>query len=316
MNQILEMGKTKIEFGKDCILTALPLYHIFAFTLNLMTFYNCGGTSLLIPNPRPLNNLKKPFEKYPPTWISGVNTLFNGLLGEEWFVKNIPKTLKASVAGGTALHSAVAERWKDATNTFVVEGYGLTETSPVVTFNPLDGLIKADTVGIPVPSTIVTFMDENGNEVPQGSPGEIAIKGPQVMGGYWKRPDETAKVIRDGWLLTGDIGVMDPEGYIKIVDRKKDMILVSGFNVYPNEVEDIIAKLEGVQEVAVIGVPNEQTGEAVKAFVVKKLPGLSEEDVIEHCKHYLTHYKLPKHVEFRPDLPKTPIGKILRKNLR
>lgn len=316
MDQIIEMGRAKIENGKDTILTALPLYHIFAFTLNLMTFYKCGGTSLLIPNPRPLSNLKSAFQKYEITWISGVNTLFNGLLNEAWFAENPPKALKASVAGGTALHSAVAERWKNCTSTLVVEGFGLTETSPVVTFNPIDGLIKADTVGIPVPSTEVEFLDDNGQPVPLGQPGEIAVKGPQVMQGYWKRPDETAKVFRDGWLLTGDVGVMDKDGYMKIVDRKKDMILVSGFNVYPNEVEDCIAKLPGVQEVAVIGVPFEQTGECVKAFIVKKDVSLTEAQIKQHCEKYLTHYKLPKQIEFRTELPKTPIGKILRKNLR
>ena len=316
MYQILEMGKTNITMGKDCILTALPLYHIFAFTLNLITFYKCGGISLLIPNPRPLSNLKKAFEKYPVTWISGVNTLFNGLLNEPWFADNIPTSLKASVAGGTALHSAVAERWLNITKTFVVEGFGLTETSPVVTFNPLDGLIKADTVGIPVPSTDIALLDDNGVAVAEGLPGEIAVKGPQVMRGYWQRPEETSEVFKDGWLLTGDIGTMDSDGYIKIVDRKKDMVLVSGFNVYPNEVEDCIAKLTGVQEVAVIGIPNDATGESVKAFVVKKDPSLTEEQIKAHCKQYLTSYKLPKQVEFRTDLPKTPIGKILRKNLR
>jgi long-chain acyl-CoA synthetase len=317
MYQILEMGKAKMDQGKDCILTALPLYHIFAFTLNLITFYEAGGTSVLIPNPRPLTNIKKAFEKYNFTWISGVNTLFNGLLNEKWFAENPPHKLKASVAGGTALHSAVAERWKNVTKTLVVEGFGLTETSPVVSFNPIDSLIKEDTVGIPVPSTDVLFVDENGQPVPAGQAGEIAVKGPQVMLGYWKRSDETAKVFtKDGWLLTGDIGVMDNDGYIKIVDRKKDLILVSGFNVYPNEVEDCIAKLPGVQEVAVIGIPNDQTGECVKAFVVKKDPLLTPDQITQHCKKYLTSYKLPKQVEFRNELPKTPIGKILRKNLR
>lgn len=316
MYQIYEMGRTKVVPGSETILTALPLYHIFAFTLNLIFMYKCGGTSILIPNPRPLSNMQKAFEKYPISWISGVNTLFNGLLNEPWFANHPPSTLKASVAGGTALHSAVAERWKNTTKTYVVEGYGLTETSPVVTFNPIDGMIKADTVGIPVPSTDVCLMDENGNEVPSGTPGEIAVKGPQVMVGYWMRPDETANVFKNGWLLTGDIAVMDADGYIKIVDRKKDMILVSGFNVFPNEVEDCIAKLPGVQEVAVVGVANEATGEMVKAFVVKKDPQLTQEQIIEHCKQFLTHYKLPKQIEFRDELPKSPIGKILRKVLR
>ncbi|MES2614833.1 MAG: AMP-binding protein [Bdellovibrionota bacterium] len=315
MYQIYEMGKTKIEFGKECILTVLPLYHIFAFTVNLISFYNFGGESLLIPNPRPLINIKKALDMSKITWITGVNTLFNGLLNEPWFTKSLPKCLKASIAGGSALHSAVAERWKKMTKTLVVEGYGLTETSPVVTFNPIDGMVKADTVGIPVPSTKIILIDDNGNVTLEG-PGEIAIQGPQVMKGYWNRPDETAKVFKDGWLLTGDVGVMDKDGYIKIVDRKKDMILVSGFNVYPNEVEDCISQLSGVQEVAVIGVPSGKTGESVKAFVVKKDPLLTEEQITEHCKQYLTHYKLPKQIEFRKELPKSPIGKILRKELR
>ena len=316
--QILEMGKSNLEFGKDTILTALPLYHIFAFTLNLMTFYKVGGVSLMVPNPRPLTNLQKVFENYSISWISGVNTLFNGLLNEDWFAKNPPQSLKISIAGGTSLQSAVAARWKKTLGTPVVEGFGLTESSPVVTFNPLDGLVKADTVGIPVPSTDVQFLDENGQCVVDGEPGEIAIKGPQVMLGYWKRPDETAKVFtKDGWLLTGDIGFIDADGYIKIVDRKKDMILVSGFNVYPNEVEDCIAKINGIQECAVIGVPNDQTGECVKVFVVLKKDELvTEEQIMTHCKQFLTHYKLPKKIEFRTELPKTPIGKILRKELR
>ncbi|WP_186645735.1 AMP-binding protein [Fluviispira vulneris] len=316
MYQIIEMGKSKITNGQEVLLTVLPLYHIFAFTVNLITFFKVGGISVLIPNPRPLTNIKKAFEKADITWISGVNTLFNGLLNEKWFAENPPIHLKASIAGGAALHKAVSERWLKVTKTSVVEGYGLTETSPVVCFNPINGVVKSDTVGVPVPGTDVLLINEEGKSVPIGEEGEIAVKGPQVMLGYWQRPEETSKVLKDGWMLTGDIAVMDQDGYIKIVDRKKDMILVSGFNVYPNEVEDCIAKLQGVGEVAVIGIPNERTSEAVKAFIVKKDSDLSEKQVIEHCKKYITAYKVPKYVEFRMDLPKSPIGKILRKNLR
>lgn len=317
MYQIIEVGKTKIELKKETILTVLPLYHIFAFTLNLMTFYNSGAHNILVPNPRPLKNIKAAILNYPLTWISGVNTLFNGLLNEDWFVKNPPRHLKSSIAGGSALHAAVAERWLKVVKTQVIEGFGLTETSPVVTFNPIDGMIKADTVGVPVPSTDVVLVNDEGAPVPLGEAGEIAVKGPQVMKGYWQRPDETKKAFKNGWLLTGDIGVMDADGYFKIVDRKKDMIIVSGFNVYPNEVEDCIAKHDGVQEVAVVGLQHERTGECIKAYIVKKTGAdFSEKEIIEHCKKYLTSYKVPKKIEFRVELPKTPIGKILRKNLR
>nr|BFD31510.1 long-chain-fatty-acid--CoA ligase FadD [Pigmentibacter ruber] len=316
MYQIVEMGKSKIEPGNEYILSVLPLYHIFAFTVNLITFYYCGGESILIPNPRPLKNLEKAFSMKKITWISGVNTLFNGLLNEKWFAEKPPKDLKASIAGGAALHKAVAERWNIVTKTIVVEGFGLTEASPVVTFNPINGMIKSDTVGIPMPSTDVVLLNEEGIPVQLGDAGEIAVRGPQVMKGYWQRPEESAKCLKGNWLLTGDIGVMDNDGYIKIVDRKKDMILVSGFNVYPNEVEDCIAKLAGVGEVAVIGVPNEKTNEAVKAFIVRKDNSLTKENVLEHCHKFMTSYKVPKQIEFRTELPKSPIGKILRKNLR
>ncbi len=316
MYQIAEMGKSKIEQGNEHILSVLPLYHIFAFTVNLITFYYCGGESILIPNPRPLKNLQKAFAMKKITWISGVNTLFNGLLNEAWFAENPPKNLKASIAGGAALHKAVADRWQQVTKTLVVEGFGLTEASPVVSFNPINGTIKFDTVGIPMPSTDVVLLGEDGTAVTLGEAGEIAVRGPQVMKGYWQRPEESAKCLKGEWLLTGDVGVMDDDGYIKIVDRKKDMILVSGFNVYPNEVEDCIAKLPGVGEVAVIGVPNEKTTEAVKAFIVKKDHALTTEKVIEHCHKFMTSYKVPKQIEFRTELPKSPIGKILRKNLR
>ena len=314
--QMLAMNTALLKEGKESILTALPLYHIFAFTVNLLLFYQIGGHNVLIPSPRPPKNLQKAFEKYPVTWFSGVNTLFNALANEEWFQQNPPKSLKLSVAGGMALHGSVARRWKEVVGTPVVEGYGLTEAAPVVSFNPVDR-VKDGTIGIPFPSTDVRLVDEAGNPVTAlDTPGELICKGPQVMLGYWKRPEETAKVLQDGWLFTGDVAQMDSEGYFKIVDRKKDMILVSGFNVYPNEVEDCIANHPGVREVAVIGVPDEHSGEAVKAFVVKKDEGLTQESVIKHCRESLAGYKVPRSVEFRDDLPKSPIGKIIRRELR
>jgi long-chain acyl-CoA synthetase len=313
--QMLSMNAALLNEGEESILTALPLYHIFAFTVNLLLFYQIGGHNVLIPSPRPPQNLQKAFEKHPVTWFSGVNTLFNALANEPWFQQSPPKSLKLSVAGGMALHGAVAKRWKEVVGTPVVEGYGLTEASPVVSFNPVDR-VKEGTIGIPFPSTDVKLVDEAGDPAPAGQPGELVCKGPQVMLGYWNRPEETAKVLRDGWLFTGDVAQMDDEGYFRIVDRKKDMILVSGFNVYPNEVEDCIANHPGVREVAVIGVPDEHSGEAVKAFIVRKDASLTPESVIQHCRGSLAGYKVPRQVEFRDDLPKSPIGKIIRRELR
>ncbi|MBV9774570.1 MAG: AMP-binding protein [Gemmatimonadetes bacterium] len=313
--QMLEMNQRTLDTGTECVLTALPLYHIFAFTCNLLVFYQGGGWNVLIPSPRPPSNLRKAWEKYPVTWFSGVNTLFGALAAEPWLAQNRPKHLKMAVAGGMALQGAVARRWTETSGTPVVEGYGLTEAAPVVSFNPL-GRVKDGSIGIPLPSTEVRCVDDAGNRVGPGSPGELEVRGPQVMLGYWQRPDETARVIEDGWLHTGDVAVMDEEGYFRIVDRMKDMILVSGFNVYPNEVEDRIADHPGVREVAVIGVPDERSGEVVKAFVVRRDPGLTEEAVVSHCRETLAAYKVPKQVEFRDELPKTPIGKILRKALR
>jgi long-chain acyl-CoA synthetase len=312
--QMIEMNAEYLKAGQESILTALPLYHIFAFTVNLLLFYQIGGHNVLIPSPRPPSNLQKPLAKYKISWFSGVNTLFNALANEEWFRQNPPK-LKLSVAGGMALHGSVARRWQEVVGTSVVEGYGLTEASPVVSFNPVHK-VKEGTIGIPLPSTWVRCVDESGADVPLGQPGELICRGDQVMLGYWQRPEETAKVLRDGWLFTGDVALMDEEGYFKIVDRKKDMILVSGFNVYPNEVEEVAAGHPGVLEVAVIGVPDEHSGEAVKAFVVKKDASLTEEALIKHCRESLAAYKVPRQVEFRGELPKSPIGKIIRKDLR
>ncbi|MCI5111697.1 MAG: AMP-binding protein [Marivita sp.] len=314
MEQTMEMLEG-VEKGRETALTALPLYHIFAFTVNMLAFYWLGARNILIPNPRPLSNLKRAFENYKITWMSGVNTLFNGLTNEVWFTDSPPKYLKFSSAGGMALQAAVAQKWEGITGKPVLQGYGLTETSPVLTFNPL-GKTRDGSIGIPVPGTMVACLDESGQPVAQGETGEIAAKGPQIMAGYWNKPDETAHALRDGWFLTGDIGVMDPDGYFRIVDRKKDMVVVSGFNVYPNEVEDCLAGHPGILEAAVIGVPDDATGEAVKAFVVKRDSGLSEADIRAHCKAHLTAYKVPKRVEFRDELPKSNVGKILRKDLR
>ena len=314
--QMLEMTPRQLLAGKETVLTALPLYHIFAFTVNLLAFYQMGGHNVLIPSPRPPSNMQKAWEKYPITWFTGVNTLFNALANEPWFAAKPPKHLKMSVAGGAALQGAVAKKWQQVVGTEVVEGYGLTEASPVVTFNPLGGKVKEGSIGIPIPSTDVRCVDDDGNPVPKGEPGELIVQGPQVMLGYWERLDETAKAIRDGWLYTGDVATMDEEGYFRIVDRKKEMILVSGFNVYPSEVEACIAGHPGVREVGVVGVPDERSGEAVKAFVVRSDPALTEEEVVRHCRASLAGYKVPRQVEFRDELPKSPIGKILRKDLR
>jgi long-chain acyl-CoA synthetase len=316
--QIEAIGINVFERGKETVLTALPLYHIFAFTANFITFYRLGSHNVLIPNPRPLVNLKKPFEKYTFTSMTGVNTLFNGLADEEWFKKSPPKKLRLCIAGGAALQSAVAEKWKAVSGCEVVEGYGLTESSPVLSFNPIGGgKIKPGTIGLPIPSTILRIVDDEGNSLPRGEVGEIAAKGDQIMLGYWQKPDATAQTIRNGWLLTGDIGLMDEEGYFRIVDRKKDMINVSGFNVYPNEVEDVIAKNPAVAECAVIGVPDAHSGESVRACIVLR-PGstMTLEQLREHCKKSLTGYKLPKQLKIMTELPKTPVGKILRKDLR
>jgi long-chain acyl-CoA synthetase len=316
MQQLLEVSRSHIRPGEEVILTALPLYHIFAFTVNFIAFYSMGARNILIPSPRPPGNLKRAFENYAITWLSGVNTLFNALLNERWFVEHPPRHLRASVAGGMALHAAVARRWEEVTGTPVVEGYGLTESSPVLSFNPLGGMAKEGSIGIPVPSTDFRLLDDDGRPVPPGQPGEIAARGPQLMIGYWNRPEETAQALAGGWLRTGDIGTMDEDGYFTVVDRKKDMILVSGFNVFPNEVEERIASHPKVQEAAVIGVPDPRMGEAVRAYVVPGEEGVTEQEIIDHCRESLAPYKVPRVVEFRDDLPKSLIGKILRKDLR
>lgn len=316
LTQIRAMGSSHIVPGAECVLTALPLYHVFAFTANLLSFYDAGARNVLIPSPRPVQNLQRALENTPVTWISGVNTLFNALLNEEWFVAFPPRHLKAAIAGGTALHQAVAERWEQVTGTRIVEGYGLTESSPVVTFNPLVGTRRIGSIGVPVPGTDVRLVDDAGQPVAVGEPGELIVRGPQVMQGYWNQPAETAAVLRDGWLYTGDVAVMDADGFFRIVDRKKDLILVSGFNVYPNEVEDVVTGLDAVTEAAVVGVPDAKSGEAVRVYVVRRDESLTAEQVIAHCRTVLTDYKVPKSVVFRDELPKSPVGKILRKDLK
>jgi long-chain acyl-CoA synthetase len=299
------------------IVCALPLYHIFALTACYLLAMRAGGVNLLIPNPRDMAGFIKELAKYQVNSFPAVNTLYNGLLNTPGFDKLDFSKLKTSFGGGMATQKPVAEKWLAVTGCALSEGYGLSETSPTLTCNPADVDRFTGSIGIPVPSTWISIRDDDGNEVPLGEAGEICAKGPQVMAGYWNRPDETAKVMTsDGYFRTGDIGVMSPDGFTKIVDRKKDMILVSGFNVYPNEIEEVIASHPGVLECAVIGVQDAKSGEAVKAFVVKKDPNLTAEDVIKFCHTQLTAYKVPKQIEFRTGLPKTNVGKILRRELR
>ena len=299
------------------IVCALPLYHIFALTACYLLAVRAGGCNLLIPNPRDIPGFVKELAKYQVNSFPAVNTLYNGLMHHPDFKKLDFSKLKISNGGGMAVQRPVADQWKAITGCFIAEGYGLSETSPTLTCNPATATEFTGSIGIPVPSTWISIRDDDGNEVPLGQPGEICAKGPQVMSGYWNRPEETAKVMTaDGYFRTGDIGIMDEKGYTKIVDRKKDMILVSGFNVYPNEIEEVIASHPGVLECAVIGIPDSRSGEAVKAFVVKKDPNLTAEAVIKFCQEQLTGYKVPKHIEFRSDLPKTNVGKILRRQLR
>jgi long-chain acyl-CoA synthetase len=299
------------------IVCALPLYHIFALTACYLLAMRAGGVNLLIPNPRDMAGFIKELSKYQVNSFPAVNTLYNGLLNTPGFDKLDFSKLKTSFGGGMATQKPVAEKWLAVTGCALSEGYGLSETSPTLTCNPADADRFSGSIGIPVPSTWISIRDDDGNEVPLGEAGEICAKGPQVMAGYWNRPDETAKVMTaDGYFRTGDIGVMSPDGFTKIVDRKKDMILVSGFNVYPNEIEEVIASHPGVLECAVIGVQDAKSGEAVKAFIVKKDPNLTAEDVIKFCGTQLTNYKVPKQIEFRAGLPKTNVGKILRRELR
>jgi len=316
MQQISAWMKPKLVESQEIVITALPLYHIFALTVNCLAMLKIGAHNVLITNPRDMKAFIGDLAKKHFTVITGVNTLFNGLLNQEAFGKLDFSGLKIAVGGGMAVQKATAEKWKAVTGVPLAEGYGLTETAPVATCNPIDGTERIGTIGMPLPNTEVMIADDAGNPVPLGERGEIFIKGPQVMKGYWNRPEETALVMQGDWFKSGDIGVMDADGYTKIVDRKKEMILVSGFNVYPNEVEDAIASCLGVLEVGVIGMPDAKSTEKVVAYVVKKDQTLTEEKVITHCKEFLTNYKVPKEVFFTDELPKTNVGKILRRKIK
>jgi long-chain acyl-CoA synthetase len=306
-----------VEGEREIVITPLPLYHIFSLTANCLIFMSLGGENILIPNPRDIPGFVKAIGKYRFTAITGVNTLFNALLNDADFGKLDFSRLHITLGGGMAVQEAVAKRWKEVTGKPLIEAYGLTETSPAATINPLDIPEYNGAIGLPIPSTDIELRDDAGRAVPLGAAGEICISGPQVMAGYWNRPDETAKVMdRNGWFATGDIGMMDERGFVRIVDRKKDMILVSGFNVYPNEIEGVVAMHPGVLECAAVGMPDAKSGEAVRLFVVRKDASLDADAVIRHCREHLTGYKVPREVEFRNELPKTNVGKILRRELR
>lgn len=304
------------EEGKEVIITALPLYHIFSLTANCLTFMKIGGLNHLITNPRDMAGFVKELRSVRFSTITGVNTLFNGLLNTPGFSDIDFSTLRLTIGGGMAVQAAVAEEWKNVTGVPIIEAYGLTETAPAVSINRLDLEAHNGSIGLPVPSTEISLCDDE-REVGVGEPGELCVRGPQVMQGYWQRPEDTAEVLDgDGWLRTGDVAEIDADGYLRIVDRKKDMILVSGFNVYPNEIEDVVAMHPGVLEVGAIGVPDERTGEAVRVVVVRKDPALDEASLIAFCREQLTGYKVPRQVEFRDELPKSNVGKILRRELR
>ena len=311
------INAVELKEGEEIIVTALPLYHIFALTANCLTFMKLGALNLLITNPRDMPGFVKELKKFRFTAFTGVNTLFNALMNTDGFKEIDFSGLKMTLGGGMAVQKTVAEEWKATTGNPLIEAYGLTETSPAACINPMTLTEYNDSIGLPIPSTDGSVRDENNNPLPIGEPGELCIRGPQVMKGYWQRPDATAETIdSEGWLHTGDVAVMNAEGYFKIVDRLKDMILVSGFNVYPNEVEGVIAMMPGVLEVGAIGVPDEHSGEVVKVVIVKKDPALTAEDVKAHCKEELTGYKRPKVIQFVDELPKTNVGKILRRELR
>jgi long-chain acyl-CoA synthetase len=316
MLQIRAVMMFKLTEGKEVVLSPLPMYHIFAFTVNCLALMGIGAHTVLVTNARDLPSVLKEFKNHSISLMTGVNTLFNALMNHPKFAGSNFSTLKVTVGGGMAVQRAVAERWQKLTGCPLTEGYGMTETAPVAAVNPIDGTGKLGTIGVPVPSTDMKVVDEEGREVPIGEVGELLVKGPQVMKGYYNRPDETQKAMRDGWMCTGDMAMMQADGYFTIVDRKKDMINVSGFNVYPNEIEDVIAGLAKVLEVAAIGIPDERSGEVVKVFIVKKDNSLTKEEVIAYCHENLTNYKVPKQVEFRKELPKTNVGKILRRALR
>jgi long-chain acyl-CoA synthetase len=314
--QIKFIMMTMLKERSEFVLTPLPLYHIFALTVNLFAMMSLGETIVLVTNARDLPSVIKEIKKYPISVFTGVNTLFKALLNNEEFKKLDFSKMKVVVGGGMAVQDVVANEWKKLTGVTLTEGYGLTETAPVASVNPIDGSARIGTIGMPVSSTYMRIVNDNGEPLAQGEVGEIVIKGPQVMKGYYKRPEETANSIKDGWLFTGDIGYMEPDGYFRIVDRKKDMILVSGFNVYPNDIEEVVAAHPKVMEVAAVGIPSEKSGEVVKLYITKKDKSLTEDEVIAYCRENLTNYKVPKVVEFIDEMPKTNVGKILRRALR
>ncbi|MEZ4987836.1 MAG: AMP-binding protein [Saprospiraceae bacterium] len=316
MMQIRAWMMPQLREKEEICLCPLPLYHIFAFTVNCMGLASIGSLNVLVTNARDINSVIQAMKDYPISLMTGVNTLFNALLNNPEFKTIDFSSLKIVVGGAMALQRSVVERWQQTTGSILAEGYGMTEASPVIAVNPLDGRARIGTIGLPVSSTDVRIWDEEKGRCPVGEVGEIQCRGPQVMKGYYNRPEESANTIQDGWLCTGDMGIMDADGFIKIVDRKKDMILVSGFNVYPNEIEDVVAMHPKVAEVAAIGIPDDKSGEVVKIFVVKKDKSLTEKEIIAHCRENLTGYKVPKSVAFRDELPKTNVGKILRRALR
>lgn len=316
MEQISAWMSPKLKVNQEIMVTALPTYHIFALTVNVLAMLNIGAKNILITNPRDLPAFIKELKKYPFSVMTGVNTLFNALLNHPDFKTVDFSHFKLAVGGGMAVQDVVATKWREVTGVALVEGYGLTETSPVLTCNPIDDTEKIGTIGLPIPGTEIKVLDENGNEVEQGKPGEICAKGPQVMKGYWKRLKENEDVFINGYFKTGDIGLMDEDGFFKIVDRKKEMINVSGFNVYPNDVENVISMHPKVLEVGAIGIPDPKSNEVVKVFIVKKDESLTKEELVSYCKENMTAYKVPKAIEFRDELPKSNVGKILRRVLK
>ena len=317
MMQIKSCLDTQFKEGQgEITLCPLPMYHVFAFVVNCLAMMSYGSMNVLVVNARDLSSVIKEFKRHKIALVTGVNTLYNALMHEKNFAALDFSSLKVCVGGAMAIQRAVNDRWKEMTGKNLIEGYGMTETSPVISVNPIDGTGKIGSIGMPVPSTEVRIVDDAGNVLPVGKEGEIQVKGPQVMLGYYNKPEETANTIRDGWLCTGDIGMMEEDGYFRIVDRKKDMIIVSGFKVFPNEVEDVVQAHPKVKECAAVGIENEKSGEAVKLFVVKKDKSLSKEEIIAYCRENLTAYKIPKEVEFRDSLPKTNVGKILRRELK
>lgn len=315
LTMVLECGDGYLKKDdQNTVLTILPLYHIFAMIMNLMIYVSIGGKNVLIPNPQPLSNLKHALEIYDIDWVTGVDTLFAGLMAEPWFMESAPK-IRLAISGGTALRLDTEARWQENIGT-IVEGYGLTETTCVVCFNPVDGSARSGSVGIPMPGIDIRIIDEDGKPVGFDKPGELYVKGANVVTAYLNREEESEEAFVDGWMATGDIVTMDEDGFVRIVDRKKDMILASGFNVFPNELENIISMLDGVGDVAVIGVQHDKRGEAPKAFIVRTNSTITKDDILTHCRENLAAYKIPVEVEFRDELPKSPVGKILRKLLR